>query len=104
PCLSPHQWVAQPRPVKLAKVALPTRAPPQPAGSPNSSRSPPSAIVSTSCANGDETRENAFWSSSAAVQSAASAAGVTPPVTKWKKRGPDEAVPAGVPRRRGGLP
>ena len=42
-------------------------------------------------------RENAFWSSVDASQSAPSAAGVTPPVTKWKKRGPDEPVAASTP-------
>ena len=33
-----------------------------------------------------------FWSTAVASQSAPSAAGVTPPVTKWKYRGPDEAI------------
>ena len=56
-------------------------------------RSPPRV------ANADEARANAFWSSSEAVQSAASAAGVTPPVTKWKNRGPADGVAAAVPIR-----
>ena len=83
----------RPATVKLANVALPTSAPPQPAGSPNSSRSQSSDDrLDLGARARDETRANAFWSSSAAVQSAASAAGVAPPVTKWKKRGPDDAV------------
>jgi hypothetical protein len=75
--------VAQPSDVKLAKVALVTSAPPHPSGRPNSDRSQSSATVSTSCPNADETRAKLFWSSRDAVQSAASAAGVAPPVTKW---------------------
>ena len=83
--------------MKLANVALATSAPPNPSGSPNSDRSQSSATVSTEVANSDAARENAFWSSSETVQSAASAAGVTPPVTKWKNRGPAEWVADAVP-------
>ena len=82
PCCSPHQCVAHARPVKLAKVALPTRAPPQVSGSPTSSHNHCSATSSTAEAKSDETREKAFWSSSDVSQSAAIAAGVAPPITK----------------------
>jgi hypothetical protein len=75
--------VATPSEVKLANVALCTSAPPQPAGSPIRSRSQSIATVSASVASAEELRENAFWSRSETSQSAASAAGVTPPVTKW---------------------
>src|SRR5215212_4743301 len=97
PYCSPHQWVAHARPVRLAKVALPTRAPPQVSGSPTSSHSHSSATSSTAEAKSDEAREKAFWSSSEVSQSAAIAAGVDPPITKWKKRGPLDSVAVAVP-------
>ena len=74
--------------------AAPARAAARPAA-----RSQSSATVSTASASRDEARTNAFWSSSDTVQSAASAAGVEPPMTKWKKRGPAEAVAVAVPTR-----
>ncbi len=43
-------------------------------------------------ASGVSIHANEFWSSTDASQSAPSAAGVTPPVTKWKFRGPAEAT------------
>ena len=49
------------------------------------------------CRAGEPTQLKAFWSSAVASQSAPSAAGVTPPVTKWKNRGPGEAVAASRP-------
>jgi len=99
PCCSAHQCVATANEVKLANVALATSAPPYRSGSPNSSRNQRSAIVSVSAASGEEAWKPAFWSSSDAVQSAASAAGVAPPITKWKNRGPAEWVAAAVPTR-----
>ena len=83
--------------MKLAKVALAVSAPPQPGGSPTSSRSQSSATVSAASAKRDEARTNAFWSSRDTTQSAASAAGVEPPITKWKNRGPAEAVEVAIP-------
>jgi hypothetical protein len=67
----------------LAKVALAVSAPPQPGGRPTSSRSQSSVTVSAASAKRDEARTNAFWSSRDTTQSAASAAGVEPPITKW---------------------
>jgi hypothetical protein len=83
----------------LAKVALAVSAPPQPAGRPTSCRSQSSATVSAASARRDDARTNAFWSSRDTTQSAASAAGVDPPITKWKKRGPADAVAVAVPTR-----
>ena len=99
PCRSAHQWVARASPVRLAKVALAVSAPPQPGGRPTSCRSQSSVTVSAASASRDEARTNAFWSSRDTTQSAASAAGVDPPITKWKKRGPAEAVAVAVPTR-----
>ena len=50
-------------------------------------------------ANADAVPMPASWSSSEVTQSPAIAAGVDPPTTKWKKRGPDEWVAAAVPTR-----
>jgi len=69
--------------VKLPKVALPTRAPPQDDGRSSNSTSQRIATVSTRFANSDEARMAAFWSSSEVSQSPAMAAGVEPPITKW---------------------
>ncbi len=97
PWRSPHHWRAAASPVKFAAVAPVVRAPPHSAGSSKSSLSQPSATVSRRVPSGEPTQLNAFWSSAVASQSAPSAAGVTPPVTKWKKRGPGEAVAASSP-------
>jgi len=65
------------------------------AGSPKSSFSQPTETCSSCIASGELTQLNAIWSSALASQSAASAAGVPPPITKWKKRGPaDRVAPA----------
>ena len=80
-------------------MALAVRAPPQPAGRPTSWRSQSRAAVSAASANREEARTNAFWSSRDTTQSPARAAGVDPPMTKWKKRGPAEAVAVAVPTR-----
>ena len=49
-----------------------------------------SEISSSRIANGELTQLNAIWSIELVSQSAASAAGVPPPITKWKNRGPAE--------------
>jgi hypothetical protein len=49
-------------------------------------------ICSSRIANGELIQLNAIWSSAPASQSAASAAGVPPPITKWKNRGPADRV------------
>jgi hypothetical protein len=74
-------------------------APPHSGGSPTRSLSQPSTTVSVASANRDDARTNAFWSSSETVQSAANAAGVEPPMTKWKNRGPADAVAVTTPTR-----
>ena len=83
--------------MKLAAVAPVVSAPPQSAGSAKSSLSQSRATVSRRVPSGEPTQLKAFWSSAVASQSAPSAAGVTPPVTKWKKRGPEEPVAASSP-------
>src|SRR5437773_8653716 len=62
------------------------------------SRSHSTQILSSRLAKGEPTQAPAFWSKLEVSQSAASAAGVTPPTTKWKKRGPAERVPRACPR------
>ena len=99
PCCSPHHCRAAARPMKLAAVAPVVSAPPHSAGSAKSSFSQSSATVSRRVPSGEPTQLKAFWSSAVASQSAPSAAGVTPPVTKWKKRGPEEPVAASSPVR-----
>ena len=54
------------------------------AGRPSTSSSQPHATSSTTEAAGDETALNEFWSHAEVSQSAASAAGSAPPVTKPK--------------------
>ena len=80
--------------MKFADVAPVVSTPPHSAGSSKSSFSQSIATVSSRVASGEPTQLNAFWSSAVASQSAPRAAGVTPPVTKWKNRGPGEAVAA----------
>jgi hypothetical protein len=58
-----------------------------------------SATVSAVVANADAVDIPASWSSSDVTQSPAIAAGVDPPTTKWKNRGPDECVAAAAPIR-----
>ena len=64
-------------------VTNPTDAP---AGRPSSSASQPPPTSSTTAAAGPSTCSPAFWSQAAVSQSAASAAGVAPPMTKPKNR------------------
>src|SRR5688500_3268869 len=88
PWRSPHHWRAAASPMRLAVVAPVERAPPHSAGSSKSSFSQSTATRSSRVPSGEPTLLKAFWSS---------AAGVTPPVTKWKKRGPGEPVAASSP-------
>ncbi len=64
-----------------APVVSPT---PDSGGRPSRSSSQPQATSSATAAAGEETALNAFWSHADASQSAASAAGSAPPVTKPK--------------------
>jgi hypothetical protein len=73
------------------------RTPPHEAGSANSSFSQRIVTASRRDPSGVPTQLKAFWSSAVASQSAPSAAGVTPPVTKWNIRGPDDRTAAGIP-------
>ncbi len=92
PCCSPHQRRATASPVKFADVAPLVKAPLHAGGSPNSSCSQATATCSSRIAKGELTQLNAIWSIALVHQSAASAAGVPPPITKWKNRGPAERV------------
>ncbi len=90
PCRIPHQRRAQASATTLAIVAPVVRTPPHAAGSPNNSRSQASDSVSSRVPSGEDTQVLFIWSIAEAIQSAPSAAGVVPPVTKWKNRGPVE--------------
>ncbi len=68
------------------------------ADSPNSSFSQRRLTTSAWTPSGDDAHAYAGWSSAAASRSAPSAAGVTPPTTKWKKRGPEVLAAASSPR------
>src|SRR5437868_5035320 len=94
PCSSPHHWRAAPSAVKFDIVAPVVRTPPHEAGSSNRSFSHSIATCSTFEPSGELTHNPALLSMTDANQSAASAAGVDPPVTKWKNRGPAELVAA----------
>ena len=78
--------------MKFAIVAPVVSTPPQLVGSRNSSFSQSRATRSAREPIGELTQLNEFWSNVEASQSAPRAAGVAPPVTKWKKRGPAERV------------
>ena len=56
-------------------------------------------MLSRRLASGEATQAPAFWSRAEVSQSAASAAGVVPPITKWKKRGPADRVAVSRPSR-----
>jgi hypothetical protein len=94
PCCCPHQRRAAARPVKFAVVAPVVSTPLQSAGSSKSCFSQSTEICSSRIANGELIQLNAIWSIALVNQSAASAAGVPPPITKWKKRGPADLVAA----------
>ncbi|EXI74181.1 MAG: hypothetical protein AW07_02322 [Candidatus Accumulibacter sp. SK-11] len=90
-CLPAH-CRAVTSPTRLAIVAPLVSAPAHSAGSPKSSFSQRRTTSSVCAAAGLAAHIPAFWSIADASQSPASAAGVTPPLTKPKKRGPGEAV------------
>ena len=83
------------RQVVLAICPPVTKPMPVPSGKLNNSRSQPSTVSSTTAAAGDSTKRPAFWSHALVSQSAASAAGTLPPMTKPKKRGPPVATMPG---------
>ena len=60
-------------------------------------------MLSSRLPSGDATQAPTFWSKVEVSQSAARAAGVVPPITKWKKRGPAERVAAASPSRASSL-
>src|SRR2546429_1814829 len=78
-------------------VAPVVNTPPQLVGRPKRSFSQPIATCSSLEPSGALIHTPALLSRVEASQSAASAAGVEPPVTKWKKRGPAEFVDASTP-------
>jgi hypothetical protein len=97
PCRSAHQLRAAASAVKFAIVAPVVSTPPHVGGSRNRSRSHPTETDSSRAASGDASHAPAHWSIVAATHSAPIAAGVTPPITQWKKRGPAERTEAGTP-------
>ena len=76
----------------MAAVAPLVNTPLHAAGRPNSSFNQSTEICSSRIANGERTQLKAIWSTALVSHSAASAAGVPPPITKWKNRGPAERV------------
>jgi hypothetical protein len=96
-------WPARPstsclaaaRAVKLAICPPVTKPTDTWAGSPSSSASQRPATSSTTPAAGPATCSPAFWSQAAVSQSAASAAGSAPPITKPKKRPLGDATSPG---------
>ena len=100
PWRSAHHDRAVASAVKLAIVAPVVKTPPHLDGRPKRSSSHRMDVASSCPPSGDDAHENAFWSTADASQSAASAAGVAPPVTKWKKRGPAEACAPSRPATR----
>ena len=99
-CSSPHHWRAAATAVKFDIVAPVVKTPPQPVGRRKRSFSQPMATCSSLEPSGALIHNPALLSRAEASQSAASAAGVEPPVTKWKKRGPAELVAASMPSVR----
>jgi hypothetical protein len=81
--------------VKLAICAPVTNPTDTPAGRPSSSASQPPVTSSTTAAAGASTYRPAFWSQTEVSQSAASAAGVAPPITNPKKRPLEDATTPG---------
>src|SRR2546430_1110538 len=96
PCSRPHQRRALARPTKFDIVAPLVITPLQAAGIPNRSFNQSTVICSMRAASGELTQLYAFWSRVEASQSAASAAGVPSPITKWKNRGPEDRVAASI--------
>src|SRR2546428_13510985 len=99
-CSSPHHWRPAARAVKFDIVAPVVKTPPQSVGRPKRSFSQPIATCSSLEPSGALIHTPALLSRVEASQSAASAAGVEPPVTKWKDLGPAELVAAPTPSLR----
>ncbi len=72
--------------MKFAVVALVVKPTPLDAGSPSRSSTHAAATSSAAATPGVTARSTVFWSQAATSQSAASAAGWLPPITKPKKR------------------
>ena len=75
--------------MKFAIVAPVVRTPPHSAGNRKSCFSQSRASSSHRVPIGDESHAEEIWSHVEVSTSAASAAGVPPPTTQWKKRGPE---------------
>ncbi len=84
PARSSTAWRAAASAVTLAICAPLVRPPPAGCGSPSRSFAHASTVVSAVAAAGDIVCRPAFWSQAEVSQSAASAAGSDPPVTKPK--------------------
>ena len=84
PARASSAWRAAASPVTFAICAPVVSPTPQSAGRRSTSSSHAHAISSTTDAAGEDTALNAFWSHAEVSQSAASAAGSTPPITKPK--------------------
>ncbi len=95
---APVHCRAAARPIRLAIVAPLVSAPAQAAGRPNSSFSQRSTVSSVWAAAGLLSHIPAFWSMAEASSPPASAAGVLPPLTNPKKRGPPDATIPGSAR------
>ena len=83
--------------MRLAIVAPVTKPATVVEGRPKSSTSQRCATCSSVAATGEAVKAPAFWSHAAASQSAATATGCDPPMTKPKNLGPAEAMVAGEP-------
>jgi hypothetical protein len=81
--------------LKLAICAPVTNPTDTPAGRPSSSANHRPVTSSTTLAAGPRMYRPAFWSQTEVSQSAASAAGVAPPITNPKKRPLDDATTPG---------
>ena len=92
PCRRPHHRRAHASAVKFAMVAPVVRTPPHDRGRPKSSFNQPRATDSRCPPSGVATHAPGFWSHVDVSQSAPSAAGVVPPLTKWKNFGPAECT------------
>ena len=79
-----HAWRAAAMPVKFDHRRAGREADGGVRGSPSASSTQRSATASIAAAAGELTRLKAFWSQAEASQSAPSAAGSAPPVTKPK--------------------
>ena len=83
--------------VRLATVAPVTKPATVVGGRPKSSTSQRCVTCSSLAATGEAVKAPPFWSHAAASQSAATATGCDPPMTKPKNLGPADAIVAGEP-------